>query len=115
MASAGLAGYLLNAWLSSLQIIGIDNLMLAYPFIAIATTCFAVGGVANAFNIINGYNGLSSMVAVIILSGIAYVAFQVGDHSIMISAMAMIGALMGLLVWNYSRGLIFLGNGGLIL
>jgi UDP-N-acetylmuramyl pentapeptide phosphotransferase/UDP-N-acetylglucosamine-1-phosphate transferase len=110
--SAGLAGYFLNAWLSSVQILGIDDLMMAYPIAAIAITCFAVGGVANAFNIIDGYNGLSSMVAVIILAGIAFVAFQVGDHAIMIAAIVMIGALAGFLVWNYPRGLIFLGDGG---
>jgi UDP-N-acetylmuramyl pentapeptide phosphotransferase/UDP-N-acetylglucosamine-1-phosphate transferase len=110
--SAGLAGYLLNAWLTSVQILGIDDLMLAYPVAAITITCIAVGGVANAFNIIDGYNGLSSMVAVIILSGIAYVAFQVGDFPIMIAALAMIGALLGFLVFNYPRGLIFLGDGG---
>lgn len=112
IASAGLAGLFLNAWLSSVQILGIDSLMLAYPFLAIAITCFAVGGVANAFNIIDGYNGLSAMVAVIILSGITYVAFQVSDYPIMIASLAMIGALLGFLVWNYPRGLIFLGDGG---
>jgi UDP-N-acetylmuramyl pentapeptide phosphotransferase/UDP-N-acetylglucosamine-1-phosphate transferase len=110
--SAGLAGYFLNAWLSSVQIPVIDDLMLSYPIVAIAITCFAVSGVANAFNIIDGYNGLSSMVAIIILSGIAYVAFQVGDFPIMIAAFAMIGALAGFLVFNYPRGLIFLGDGG---
>jgi UDP-N-acetylmuramyl pentapeptide phosphotransferase/UDP-N-acetylglucosamine-1-phosphate transferase len=112
IASAGLAGYFLNAWLGSVQILGIDNLMLSYPLVAVAITCFAVGGVANAFNIIDGYNGLSSMVAVIILSGIAYVAFQVSDFTIMIAALAMIGALLGFLVFNFPRGLIFLGDGG---
>jgi UDP-N-acetylmuramyl pentapeptide phosphotransferase/UDP-N-acetylglucosamine-1-phosphate transferase len=111
-ASAGLAGYLLNAWLNSVQIFGIDNLMLMYPFIAMAITCFAVGGVANCFNIIDGYNGLSAMVAVIILSGITYVAFQVSDYSVMNAALAMIGGLLGFLVFNYPRGLIFLGDGG---
>lgn len=110
--SAGLAGYFLNAWLGSVQLLGIDDLMLTYPVLAIAITCFAVGGVSNAFNIIDGYNGLSSMVAVIILSGIAYVAFQVNDFPIMIAALAMIGALLGFLVFNYPRGLIFLGDGG---
>jgi UDP-N-acetylmuramyl pentapeptide phosphotransferase/UDP-N-acetylglucosamine-1-phosphate transferase len=112
MVSAALAGYFLNAWLGSVQILGIDNLMLTYPFVAVAITCFAVGGVANAFNIIDGYNGLSSMVAVIILSGIAYVAFHVGDYPIMIAALAMIGALLGFLVFNYPRGAIFMGDGG---
>ena len=111
-ASAGLAGYLLGAWLSSLQILGIDDLMGAYPWFAIAVTCFAVAGVANAFNIIDGYNGLSGMVGVIILGGIAYVAFQLHDVEIMVAAIAMMGAILGFLVFNYPRGLIFLGDGG---
>lgn len=111
-ASAGLAGYLLGAWLSSLQILGIDDLMVYFPMFAIVVTCFAVAGVANAFNIIDGYNGLSGMVGVIILGGIAYVAFQLNDFEIMIAAIAMIGAILGFLVLNYPRGLIFLGDGG---
>lgn len=111
-ASAALAGYFLSGWLSSLQIIGIDNLMVAYPWIAIFVTCFAVAGVANAFNIIDGYNGLSGMVGVIILGGIAYVAFKLNDVEIMIAALAMMGAILGFLVFNYPRGLIFLGDGG---
>lgn len=111
-ASAGLAGYLLGAWLSSLQILGIDDLMGAFPWVAIAVTCFAVAGVANAFNIIDGYNGLSGMVGVIILGGITYVAFQLQDFEIMIAALAMMGAILGFLVLNYPRGLIFLGDGG---
>lgn len=110
--AAAIAGHLLGGWLTSVQIFGIDNLMLAYPVLAIGITCFAVAGVANAFNIIDGYNGLSSMVAIIILGGLTYVAFQVGDTQIMIAALAMIGALLGFLVWNYPRGLIFLGDGG---
>ena len=111
-ASAGLAGYVLGAWLSSLQIFGVDDLMGAYPWVAVAVTGFAVAGVANAFNIIDGYNGLSGMVGVIILGGIAYVAFQLQDVEIMIAAIAMMGAILGFLVFNYPRGLIFLGDGG---
>lgn len=111
-ASAGLAGYYLGGWLQSLQIFGVDNLMAAYPWVAIGITCFAVAGVANAFNIIDGYNGLSGMVGVIILSGIAYVAFKIGDPEIMIAALAMVGAILGFLALNYPRGLIFLGDGG---
>lgn len=110
--SAGLSGYLLGAWLSSLQIFGIDGLMDAYPWFAGLVTCFAVAGVANAFNIIDGYNGLSGMVGVIILGGIAYVAFKLNDPAIMIAALAMMGAILGFLVLNYPRGLIFLGDGG---
>lgn len=111
-ASAVLAGLLLGAWLSSLQILGVDDLMAYFPVFAIVVTCFAVAGVANAFNIIDGYNGLSGMVGVIILGGIAYVAFQLNDFEIMIAAIAMIGAILGFFILNYPRGLIFLGDGG---
>lgn len=110
--SAALAGVLLNAWLTSIQVFGIDNLLIVFPALAITLTCIGVAGVANSFNIIDGYNGLSSMVAITILAGITYVAFQVQDHLIMVSALAMMGALLGFWIWNYPRGLIFLGDGG---
>lgn len=110
--SAVLGGYILGGWLTSVQLLGIDNLMTIYPVMAIVITCFSVAGVSNAFNIIDGYNGLSSMTAIIILLGICYVAFKVSDYSIMICALALVGALAGFLIWNYPRGLIFLGDGG---
>ena len=111
-SSAAMAGYFFDAWLTSLQMLGIDDLIGQYPLLSIFVTCFAVAGVANAFNIIDGYNGLSGMVGVIILGGIAYVAFKLNDVEIMIAALAMMGAILGFLVFNYPRGLIFLGDGG---
>jgi hypothetical protein len=75
-------------------------------------TCFCVVGVSNAFNLIDGYHGLSGAVAAIILLAIAYVAFQVGDAPIMVCAFAGVGAILGFLIWNYPKGLIFLGDSG---
>lgn len=112
LASAGLAGILFGAWLSNVQMPGIDILMISFPLFAVLLTCFGVAGVANAFNIIDGYNGLSGMVAVIILGGIGYVSFQLNDYEIMTAALAMMGAIIGFLLFNYPRGLIFLGDGG---
>lgn len=112
ISSSLLAISLFGAWLTSLQIFGIDNLMLTYPWLAIVITCFAITGVTNAFNIIDGYNGLSAMVGFIILGGIGYVAFQLNDFEIMIAALTMMGAILGFLFFNYPRGMIFLGDGG---
>jgi len=109
--SAGLCGHFLNAWLGNVQFFGIDN-FLAIPTISIAFTCFGVVGVSNAFNLIDGYHGLSSVVAATILLAIAYVAFQVNDPPIMVCAFAGVGAIFGFLIWNYPKGLIFLGDGG---
>ncbi len=110
-SSAAVGGVVLGGWLTQLDIPGVDYLM-AFGVVSVLVTCFAVAGVANAFNLIDGYNGLAGMVAVIILGGLAYVADQVGDRSIMITAYATAGAILGFLVWNYPRGLIFLGDGG---
>lgn len=109
--SAVVGGVLLGGWLSRIDVPGIDYLM-GYGAVSVLVTCFAVAGVANAFNLIDGFNGLAGMVAVIILGGLAYVAGQVGDWAIMITAFASVGAILGFLVWNYPRGLIFLGDGG---
>jgi UDP-N-acetylmuramyl pentapeptide phosphotransferase/UDP-N-acetylglucosamine-1-phosphate transferase len=109
--SAAICGYSFNTWLGELQFFGVDT-FLAIPAISIAFTCFSVAGVANAFNIIDGYHGLSSAVAASILLAIAYVAFQVNDAYVMVCAFAGVGALVGFLIWNYPRGLIFLGDSG---
>lgn len=109
--SAGTAGYLLNAWISKIGIAGIDQL-LTIQIVSICFTCFAVAGLANAYNIIDGFNGLASMIAIIALLAIAYVAFQVQDKMILYMAVVMAGAIAGFFIWNYPRGLIFLGDGG---
>lgn len=109
--SSAVGGIVLGGWLTRLDIPGVDYLM-AFGVVSVLVTCFAVAGVANAFNLIDGYNGLAGMVAIIILMGLAYVASQVGDRAVMITAFATAGAILGFLVWNYPRGLVFLGDGG---
>lgn len=111
-AISGLCGgLLLGGWLTRLDIPGLDFLV-AIPVISILVTCIAISGVANAYNIIDGYNGLAGVVSVIVLLGLVYVARQVGDSQIASISLAMVGAIAGFLVWNFPRGLIFLGDGG---
>ena len=111
MVSAAFAGGFLDAWLTNVQIFGIDWI-LSIPFISMLFTCFCIAGVAHSFNLIDGYNGLSGAVAVIILAALGYVAFQIKDYPIMVCSLTGIGAILGFLLWNYPRGLIFLGDGG---
>jgi UDP-N-acetylmuramyl pentapeptide phosphotransferase/UDP-N-acetylglucosamine-1-phosphate transferase len=68
--SAYCAGLLLNAWITKIGIAGIDN-ALAIQWVSIVFTCFAVAGLANAYNIIDGFNGLASMIAIIALLAIS--------------------------------------------
>jgi len=111
IASALLASWLLGA---SLQDTGIPLLdaVVATAAGSLALTAFAVAGLSNAINIIDGFNGLASMCTVIMLAALAYVAFQVGDVVVMMLALALLGAILGFFVWNFPAGLVFLGDGG---
>ena len=109
--SAGLAVWGLQAVIAYTAIPGLDWLV-AMPLGAALVTMFVVTGVANSVNIIDGFNGLSSMCAMLILAAVAYVAFQVSDSTVLWLALAGIGALLGFFVWNYPGGLVFLGDGG---
>lgn len=85
----------------------VDSLWIALPL-----TVLAVAGIANAVNIIDGFNGLASTITIFMLVSLAYVAWQVGDMFILVSALTVAGATAGFLIWNYPAGLIFLGDGG---
>lgn len=111
MISAALAAWLLDAVLTRAGIPGLHEALTWVPF-AIIFTIFAIGGVANAINIIDGYNGLSAGYALITLAALAWIAAQAGDGIIFFCALAMAGALLGFFIWNWPLGKIFLGDGG---
>jgi UDP-N-acetylmuramyl pentapeptide phosphotransferase/UDP-N-acetylglucosamine-1-phosphate transferase len=106
-----LAFFLLGAQLREVQLPGLDWLM-GFTAFSLLFTAVAVAGVANAVNIIDGYNGLASVVVMIALLSLAYVGLQVGDNLVVSMALAGVGGLLGFFLWNWPRGLIFLGDGG---
>ena len=109
--SAGLGIYLLNALITRVDAPGLDMFM-SISMVAIVFTVVAVSGLANAYNIIDGFNGLASMVGIISLLAIGYVAFKANDPVLASICLIVIGAIGGFFIWNYPRGLIFLGDGG---
>lgn len=111
IVSAGIGAWLMGAVVTHLGIAPLDWL-LKWPVVAIILTLFAVGGVVNAINIIDGFNGIVSGFAGFMLMAIAYVSFQLDDVFLLNASLALLGALLGFLVWNYPHGKIFLGDGG---
>jgi UDP-N-acetylmuramyl pentapeptide phosphotransferase/UDP-N-acetylglucosamine-1-phosphate transferase len=101
----------LKCQVTSIDIPGVDFILLI-PGISIFFTIIAITGLSNAYNIIDGFNGLSSMTGIITLSAIGYLCFRVEDLILLELALVMIGSVMGFLLLNYPRGLIFLGDGG---
>ena len=109
--SAALAVWLMNASIERTGIPGLDWLV-SFGLGAAVVTIFVVAGVANSLNIIDGFNGLASMCAMLMMASVGYVAFQVNDMLIVWLAVAGVGAVLGFFVWNFPAGLIFLGDGG---
>ncbi len=111
-AVSGLVAILLfRVWLSKLGIPGLDVLLMFAPF-AILFTIFATAGVVNAFNLIDGLNGLSSYVTVSVAFSLSIIAFHAGNTQISIFLILVIASVLGFMILNFPMGKIFLGDGG---
>lgn len=88
------------------------NYILRFDAIAVFLTCFAVIGISNAYNIIDGFNGLSTTAGIINIVGLAYLSAMVGDTTLLFVSLSLIAAILGFLIFNYPKGKIFLGDGG---
>lgn len=75
-------------------------------------TAVAVAGVANAYNIIDGFNGLTAAAMMVALAALGVIAYEVGDIELFYFALLCMGAVAGFMAWNYPLGRIFLGDGG---
>lgn len=110
-ASGLLAAVLTGHWISYVHVPGLDWL-LAFAPVGILFTAFAVAGIANSVNIIDGFNGLASGVVVLMLLTIAYIAFRAGDPVILNLAFIGAAVVLGFMLVNYPKGYLFLGDAG---
>lgn len=90
----------------------LDTGLAAFPMVGVGLAILAIGGLPHAFNIIDGYNGLAGMVALLISLALVHVALQLGDRQLAAVQIVLVGATGGFLVWNYPHGKIFAGDGG---
>ena len=85
---------------------------MAVHAVSIAFTAFAVCGLANAVNIIDGFHGLAAGSVIIMLSAFAVAAWTTGDHDVVMLTTVVIAVLLGFLLVNFPHGHVFLGDGG---
>lgn len=111
MASGALACWLSGISLTHLQLPLIDW-ALEWPLVALLLTAFAVAGVANAVNIIDGFHGLASGTVIIALLALAAIAGIVGDSPLVWTALILAAAVTGFWLVNFPWGKLFLGDGG---
>lgn len=72
----------------------------------------AIASVANGSNLIDGVNGLCSFISLTIFLCILYLAYKCQDISLMIISLFYVFQLLAFTVFNYPKGLIFLGDLG---
>lgn len=111
LASACLAVWLLGASLPRVDVWGLDSMLVFIPF-SIAITVFAVAGITNSINIIDGFHGVAGIAIVIMLTGMGILAWRCGDMLILQLSVTAIGATIGFLMLNYPTGRLFMGDGG---
>lgn len=86
--------------------------ILAYSIVGVPLTILTSSGFSHAFNLLDGLNGLTSGMSVLISAGLVFIAQRAGVLDVLPLLWLVIATLMGFLAWNFPRGLIFLGDGG---
>lgn len=111
MGSGGVAALWSGIGLTRVGIPVADLLLTAWP-LAVLFTAFAVGGVANAVNIIDGFHGLASGTVIISSVALSAIAYSVGDVPLATVALVLAAAVAGFWLVNFPWGKLFLGDGG---
>lgn len=91
---------------------GPTDALLAVTPIAVLISVFAVAGMTNAVNIVDGYNGLASGTVIIMTAGLALLAVRLSDTQMFILAIILMAAALGFFLVNYPFGKVFLGDAG---
>ena len=111
MASGVAAWLMTDVALRRLEVPLLDLLLLWTPA-AIVFTSFAVAGIANAVNIIDGFHGLASGTTIIALGTLGLIAQLAGDPVLALACVLVAAAVGGFWLVNYPWGRLFLGDGG---
>jgi len=87
--------------------LGLDFGWFYYPFIVLMMLA-----VSNAVNFTDGLDGLLAGTSAIAFSAFAIIAMQASEISAAVSAAAMVGAVLGFLVFNAHPAKVFMGDTG---
>ena len=93
--------------------LGFSDLWPSLPkWVDCALTVFWITGAVNAFNLIDGLDGLASGIAFIATLGMAGGVFFVHEPPMALFYLAFAGGLLGFLRYNYNPASVFLGDCG---
>jgi UDP-GlcNAc:undecaprenyl-phosphate GlcNAc-1-phosphate transferase len=108
--AAGIAGLTLG-----LLGVRVDLFLNWEPLPLALLTALWVVGVTNAMNMLDNMNGLCAGLGAIAAACLAIFNLRTGEVAVALAAIALSGACLGFLPWNWPRGRIFLGDTGSML
>ena len=111
-AGAALAYFFCGASIARFDVPFVDALLALHPAFAFVFTLFCVGGIAHAFNLADGLNGLLVGLGLTASIAIATVAYLTGDVFVLVALIALAGAISGFAILNFPRAWLFAGDGG---
>ena len=80
--------------------------------LGVPLTILWIVGITNAFNLIDGLDGLATGIAIVALGTTLSIAVLLGRGDVAFLAAALLGALFGFLRYNFNPARIFLGDSG---
>lgn len=86
--------------------------ILSIWIVAAGMTLLITMGLSNAFNLIDGVNGLAGLNAIVTALALALIGESAGHHAIVLPLLVLASGTLGYLVLNFPLGAIFLGDGG---
>lgn len=84
-------------------------------WISLCIVSIAIAGFVSSLNLIDGLDGLASMVSVTILVPFAYIGFKYNDSFLVFTSLILIASISGFLLLNWHPAKIFMGDSGSML
>lgn len=80
-------------------------------FVLLLTTIYLVG-MPSSVNLIDGLDGVAAGICLMAASAFALLASMLGDSTVLVTSLAVAGACLGFLLYNFPPGRIFMGDTG---
>lgn len=96
------------------ELLSFPNFVLELRLMSIPLTIFWMMAIVNAFNLIDGLDGLTGTVSLTIMASLATAGILVDDRPSVLMGLAGFGAVTAFLVFNWHPAKIFLGDAGSI-
>ena len=109
--SGGLVVWFFEVWVKSVGIPIIDTFF-SFGLFGIIFTLIAASGVVNAFNLIDGLNGLAGFTGVFVAVSLSYIAFETNQIEVLRFLFIFCACVLGFMLLNFPLGKIFLGDAG---